>query len=287
MAVSFAEAPRRAAALGCDCFQIFAGPPRSFSRRMPSDAEAADFRAAVREHGLRPVVVHAGYLLHLVSAKPRIARGSVGLMRRELEIARRLGAGFYVLHPGSAAGRDRDDVLARLARAIGRGTECLDRAGPVVLLENVASVRTGLGASFEELARLLDLLDEAPDAWRYGVVLDTAHAVGAGYDLTSEAGVRESLRALFSAVGRGRVRLVHANDTKVETGSGRDLHDDVGRGRIGRHGFAALLRDRTIAELPFILETPIRREGDDARNLRALRRIASQAGVPGDRRRAK
>ena len=275
---SFAEAPRRAASLGCDCFQIFAGPPRNWKRRMPAADEADEFKALVREHDLKPVVVHAGYLVHLASAKPRVVRASRGLYKRELEIASRLGADYYVIHPGSAGERPREAVMDGLVEVLGEAPE----HAPVVLLENVATARVGIGARFEELSYLLKKLGGGK---RFGVCFDTAHAVGAGYDLTSAEAVGRSLKEIFRAVGRSRIKLVHANDSRAAVGSNRDLHEDIGKGAIAPRGFRALLADKTLSRLPFILETPASGEADDRRNLKAIRKLGGQASLKGKRKR--
>ena len=89
---SIAEAPRRALELGRDCFQMSAGPPRNWRRRLPGAAEVERFRSLLKEHDLRPVAVHAGYLVHLVSPKRRVARGSAQLLRKEVEIAAAVAA---------------------------------------------------------------------------------------------------------------------------------------------------------------------------------------------------
>ena len=275
---SFAEAPRRAKAMGCDCFQIFAGPPRNYSRRKPSRDERDEFRGLVREHDLRPVVVHAGYLLHLLSRTPSVADGSRKLMRRELAVASALDADYYVMHLGSA-GDDRARSLDILCRELAK----LPGGGPMVLLENSARAGGGVGADFRELGEIAKRLGRTADA-RFGITLDTAHAVGAGYDLSSAEGVAESLGRIYRAVGRRRVRVVHANDSRAPLGSGRDRHEHIGRGHVGREGFRALLADRTLAQVPFILETPIDRPGDDKRNLARLKRLAAGVGSAGRRR---
>ena len=269
---SFPEAARRAKALGCECFQIFAGPPRNYSRRKPSHAERDEFRGLVGEHDLRPVVVHAGYLLHLLSKNPRVAKRSRSLMDAELAVASNLGADFYVMHPGSA-GEDRARSLDTLCRTLSG----LPPGGPVILLENSAHSGAGVGADLRELGDVARRLDKNAKA-RFGIALDTAHAVGAGYDLSTKEAVGRSLGRIYRAVGRRRVRIVHANDSRVPVGSGRDLHEHIGRGHVGREGFGALMSERTLARVPFILETPIDRPGDDKRNLARLRRLAAAAG---------
>jgi deoxyribonuclease-4 len=245
---------------------------------MPSGGERDEFRGLVSEHDLRPVVVHAGYLLHLLSRDPHVASGSRKLMRRELAVASALDADYYVMHLGSA-GEDRERSLERLCCELAK----LPGGGPMVLLENSARSNGGVGADFRELARIAKRLDRTADA-RFGVVLDTAHATGAGYDLSCAGAVEDSLGRIYRAVGRRRVRVVHANDSRAPLGSGRDRHEHIGRGHVGRDGFRALLADRTLARVPFILETPIDRAGDDKRDLARLKRLAAGGGSGGKRR---
>lgn len=268
---AFSEAPRRASELGCECFQIFAGPPRSRLREPPSRHEAKEFKRLVLELDLHPVVVHAGYLVHLASAKRSVAQMSLRLCQKELEIARELDADYYVIHTGSSAGRSRAEAMKILTNAL------VSLAGerPTILLENTAGFQGSIGSRFEEMAELLDSLGSTG---RFGMVFDSAHAIGAGYDLSGSSAVRRTLSALFKAVGRERIMLVHANDSRAELGSGRDLHEAIGRGAIGASGFRALLADRTLSKLPFILETPIRRPQDDAKNLARLRQLAGMKG---------
>ena len=54
----------------------------------------------------------------------------------------------------------------------------------------------------------------------------------------------------------GRLRLVHANDSKDPCGSRRDRHENIGAGQIGARPFAALLRHPASAGVPFVVETP-------------------------------
>jgi deoxyribonuclease-4 len=71
---------------------------------------------------------------------------------------------------------------------------------------------------------------------------------------------------------------VHLNDSKRPLGSRIDRHEHIGRGKIGRKGFAALLRDPRLAEVPMILETPKGRDSRgrdwDAVNAAAIRGLA-------------
>ena len=50
--------------------------------------------------------------------------------------------------------------------------------------------------------------------------------------------------------------MIHLNDSVRELGSRVDRHTHIGEGKIGLAGFAEILNDRRLADLPMILETP-------------------------------
>jgi deoxyribonuclease IV len=74
-------------------------------------------------------------------------------------------------------------------------------------------------------------------------------------------------------VGRGRLRLIHANDSKDPLGSGRDRHTNIGSGRIGTEPFAELFRHPATRGVPVVIETPgpVEAHLQDLATLRALR----------------
>jgi deoxyribonuclease-4 len=81
-------------------------------------------------------------------------------------------------------------------------------------------------------------------------------------------------------LGLDRLRAVHVNDTRDPLGSNRDVHANLGEGEIGRQ-MAVLLGHRAFRDLPAILETPgPDGKGPDALEMRRLRRLCRQAGIP-------
>jgi deoxyribonuclease IV len=57
-------------------------------------------------------------------------------------------------------------------------------------------------------------------------------------------------------------------------GSRLDRHANIGEGHIGEAGFRRILQHPKLRRKPFILETPVDEEGDDRRNVDALKRLA-------------
>ena len=259
----------RAKELHCEAIQIFSCNPRSWSTK-PLDAEAAGlFRQKLQQFDIHPLVVHVTYLPNLASPERAQHRKSVRRVTSEVKRADRLGAGFFVTHLGHHMGAGVDAGLANIVRAL---DEIISKAGPevMILLENTADGRGSVGGRFEHLAQIIE---ETADPDRIGICFDTAHAFAAGYDLRTPEAVDRTLKELDKVVGLHRLRVVHANDAMLEFGSHRDRHQQIGKGNIGRDGLRALLNHPKLSDLPFILETPIDVEGDDARNIRRLKRL--------------
>jgi len=128
-----------------------------------------------------------------------------------------------VFHAGTAgplaAGGSRERAAGQLREHLLPLLDGLDRDrgdGPDLLVEGTAGGGQPLAATVDELAAFVALLDGHP---RLGLCLDTCHAFAAGEDLTAPRGVRRVLDHLVLAVGRGRLRLVHANGSKDALGS--------------------------------------------------------------------
>jgi len=265
------QAVRRALERECTAFQVFAGNPRGWKMATRPPEEAAAFRRARSEAGLDPLIVHACYLVNPCAPDRRVYGRSVRRMAEELRMASRMGAEFYVLHPGSHRGRPAGWGVRRAARAIATAAERAGRV-PAILLENTASTH-GPGGSFEALAELLGRLKGAALRVAAGVAVDSAHACAAGYDLSQPDETERLVGDIRATVGLSNLRLLHVNDSRDPPGSRRDRHAHVGRGTIGERGMRHLLRHPALARLPLILETPWESLEADLRNIRTVRRI--------------
>ena len=275
-------AAERAYRLGCNTFQIFSSSPRQWQTYLLSEEQCRQMRRLREERGLRPLVIHAGYLVNLASVTPQFHRKSVVAFRGELERALALGAEFLVLHPGSFRGRSRGEGLDLVALSVAEAVAGVDleKSGLRVLIENTAGAEFSLGGSFEQVAELLERLRPVCPV---GACIDTCHTHASGYDVVSAEGWTETTRQLDATVGLPNVLVWHCNDAKDSRGSRRDRHEHVGKGTIGLEPFRRLLNDPRTKHAAFIAETPIDEPGDDLRNVALLKSLVK---APAKRRRA-
>lgn len=271
IAGSVSRSVERARDTGCDTFQIFSRNPRGWAAKTLDAADVDAFRASLTASGLSPVVDHMPYLPNLASPKDEPYERSVLSLADELARAAALGIPFVVTHLGHHLGAGSDVGEARVIAALDRA---VGAAPPVVslLVENTAGEKNSVGSRFDSIARILE---GCGCAQRLGVCLDTCHAFGAGYDLSSRDGIEETLAAFDDTIGLGLLRVIHCNDSKGALGSGLDRHEHVGLGAIGEEGFRILLHQPELAGLPFICETPEDDRRDGAGNIAKVRELAS------------
>ena len=233
-------------------------------------------RTLREKHDLFPLAIHASYLINLASVDPVIRPKSIAAFRGELERAEAIGAEYLVVHPGSCAGRCADEGIAAVALALEDSSRDLGPLRVRVLLENTAGSGAALGSRLDELRRIRDLAGQLCGLTA-GYCLDTCHLLASGFDVVTEAGLRETVRQIEACLGMNEVYLVHANDSKAPRGSRVDRHANIGEGHIGREGFRRILTHPKLRAKPFVLETPVDEPGDDRRNLDILKELARRA----------
>jgi deoxyribonuclease-4 len=273
-----ANAAERAYRLGCNAFQIFSSSPRQWK---PYELAPQQQREMVRlraKYDLRPLAIHANYLVNLAGGNPEFHAKSIAAFRGEVERALALQAEFLVLHPGSFRGGSREEGLQRVAIAIEQAADGLDLpAGNLrVLIENTAGSEFSLGGNFEQVAELLYLLHNFVPC---GACIDTCHTHVAGYDIVSKDGYDETLDRLDRTIGLKNVYVWHCNDAKAARGSKLDRHQHIGKGSISLEPFRRLLNDKRLANAAFIAETPIDEPLDDLTNVNTLKGLVAATGT--------
>jgi deoxyribonuclease-4 len=254
---------------GAQSIQVFASNPRGWAQPKPTPAADATFGERCAQLGL-PVFVHAPYLVNLASPTAATRKRSVEAVRHSVARGAQLGARGVVLHAGATVDAShRDAGLSAMRELLLPVLDDLADDHPDLLIEPTAGGGQPIAATVDDLERLFAALGSHP---RLGVCLDTCHAFAAGHDLAKPGGVRTTLNALVRAVGRGRLKLVHANDSKDPLGSKRDRHATIGSGTIGEDPFAELFRHPATRGVPVIVETPGGVEGH-ARDIVVLKTL--------------
>jgi deoxyribonuclease-4 len=276
IAKSLENAALKAAEVGANTFQIFSASPRMWRASPPAPRAVKLLERARERYDLEPLVIHDNYLINLASCTETLRMRSIAAFRGEVERAIAIGAEYLVAHPGNCKGHSVEQGIYAVIRSLAEAAQGLDTSNLTVLLENTAGAGAVLGSRFEELGVMRQLAAELTDL-KIGFCIDTCHCLVSGYNVSSEAGLKETVAKMDRVLGLENVRVIHANDSKGALGSNLDRHDHIGHGYIGEDGFRRILNHPKLRTKAFILETPVDEEGDELRNMETLKKLCRKS----------
>jgi deoxyribonuclease-4 len=260
------NAPKNAAALNLECFQFFSRSPQGGTVKPLTQEDITAFKTTCEENKFSEYYIHAPYIINLASQLDRTRKGSIEILRKELERGTALGVRAMMFHPGSSKGMDREVALEVVAKGI---NEILKgyKGTTQLLIEISAGAGEVIGDTFEEVAQILKLVNND----EVGVCFDTAHAFASGYDLRTKEAVEHTMDAFHKTIGKNRLLISHCNDSKVDIGEHKDRHEHIGDGHIGKAGFKAMIESPSFKNVNLILETEPEEIAKDIKTLYALR----------------
>lgn len=248
------KAPSKANAIGAKAFALFTGSSNRWVSKAISDDQASLFKKNCEEYGYTPSVIlpHDNFLINLGSPDPEKLAMSRKSFLDEMIRCEKLGLTMLNFHPGSHLNQiDENECLDRIAESVNLTLE--KTSGVTAVLENVAGQGSNVGHTFEQLARIIEKIE---DKSRIGVCIDTCHAYSAGFDLVTENGYEKTWKMFDEIIGFNRLKGMHINDDKKPLGSRIDRHASIGEGTLGRDFFTRLVNDPRFDNIPLILETP-------------------------------
>lgn len=247
------NAPKNAADLTCEVFQFFTRSPQGGAAPKLTPDTVTAFKQANADFGIPRSYVHTPYFINFASANPGLRKGSIEIVRGELERSSLLGVTAVMTHLGSA----KDMPEAKATKLVGEAIKTILKGytgSTLFLLENAAGAGTVVGDTLEELASFIKAVPAASKK-KIGICLDTCHAFASGYDLRTKAAVDAFLKKFDKLVGLSYLKLFHVNDSKMDLGDHRDRHEHIGEGKIGLAGFKALCSHPKLKNVDMILET--------------------------------
>ncbi|OCW92692.1 deoxyribonuclease IV [Macellibacteroides sp. HH-ZS] len=248
------NAPLNAHEIGAKAFALFTRNQRQW-KSSPLTSRSIDlFKERCAEYGYLPsqILPHDSYLINLGHPETEGLTKSRDAFLDEMTRCEQLGLDRLNFHPGSHLNAlSIDDCLNRIAESI---NEALNRtSGVTAVIENTAGQGTNLGHTFEQIAHIIDRVE---DKTRVGVCIDTAHTLAAGYDIKTTEGFIDTFDKFDKIIGFSYLKGMHINDSKKDLASKVDRHDSIGKGLMGLTTFKMLMNDPRFDNIPMILETP-------------------------------
>jgi len=248
------NAPENAFKIGAKAFALFTKNQRQWKSAPLSSKNIGGFRENLEKFGfsLDHVLPHDSYLINLGHPEKEGLEKSREAFLDEMKRAEQLGIKLLNFHPGSHLNKiSLSESLARIAESI---NIALDKTtGVTAVIENTAGQGSNLGFEFEQLA---EIIDQVEDKERVGVCYDTCHGFVAGYDIRTKDVFMETFASFDQIIGFKYLKGLHLNDAKKDLGSKVDRHESIGKGKIGLDAFVFIMNDPRFDEIPMILETP-------------------------------
>lgn len=245
---------KHATALGADTFAFFTRNPRGGQAKEidPSDADA--LMSYMKENGFGKLVAHAPYTMNVCAEKESVRSFSRNVLAEDLERMQYVPGNYYNFHPGSHVGQGEDMAIPMIADALNAALK--EEHQTTVLLETMAGKGSEVGRNFEEIRRIIDLVDLKD---KIGVCFDTCHTWDGGYDVVGDFdGVLDEFDRV---IGLERLKAVHLNDSKNDRDTHKDRHEVIGGGFLGEDAIRRIITHPVLQGKPFILETPNEDEG--------------------------
>lgn len=248
------NAPLNAHHIGARAFALFTKNQRQWVSA-PLTSKSIDlFKSRCEEFGFSPdhILPHDSYLINLGHPEAEGLEKSRAAFFDEMARCEQLGLNRLNFHPGSHLNKmSIDACLDRIAESINLSLE--KTAGVAAVIENTAGQGTNLGHTFEQIAHIIDKVE---DKSRVGVCLDTAHTLAAGYEIRTREGFDDTFGKFGQIIGFQYLKGMHINDSKKELASRVDRHDSIGKGVMNMDLFGFIVNDPRFNNIPLILETP-------------------------------
>lgn len=248
------NAPLNAHKIGAKAFAFFTKNQRQWIAAPYTEKNIDLFKERCQSFGYSPdqILPHDSYLINLGHPQKEGLEQSRNAFFDEMKRCEQLGLNRFNFHPGSHLNQiSIDECLNRIAESINLA---LDKtSGVTAVIENTAGQGTNLGHTFEQLAQIIDKVE---DKSRVGVCIDTAHTLASGYEIRTREAFDETFSKFDRIVGFHYLKGMHINDSKKELASRVDRHDSIGKGVMNMDLYSFIMNDPRFENMPLILETP-------------------------------
>lgn len=245
---------KEAVKINANTFQFFTRNPRGGKAKEIDEQDVKAFLEFSKEHGIERILAHAPYTLNACSADESTREFAWNTMADDLRRMEYTPGNYYNFHPGSHVKQGADigiryigDMLNELLKPEQTTT---------VLLETMAGKGSEVGREFEELRRIIDMVELDS---HLGVCLDTCHVWDGGYDIVGH--LDQVVETFDQIIGLDRLKAIHMNDSKNPLGAHKDRHEKIGEGFIGFEAMVRIINHPSLRHLPFYLETPNELDG--------------------------
>ncbi len=246
---------KEALSVGAEAMQIFAKSPASAKLRSVTIEESEEISSFEERKKMRSIIIHTSYLINLAEKELDERSYQIKSITEDIKNLEKLGGDAIVIHCGKRLGLKKEEAIQNYTKNIKLILKLTEGSSSKILIENTAGQGTEMGFKIEEI---FEIYKQFINTERIKICIDTAHAFGAGYDISCLEGVEKFLKEIEETIGINNIACIHLNDSKKTVGSRVDRHEDIGFGEIGENGLTYFIKkiNKINHGLTIILETP-------------------------------
>lgn len=154
----YAAMGRQALKLGADTFAFFTRNPRGGSAKEIRQEDVDKFLKIAEEGGFGKLVAHAPYTLNACAAKEEVRTFAREAFADDLRRMEYIPGNYYNFHPGSHVGQGSEIGIQKIAEIL--NDVLTEEQTTTVLLETMSGKGTEVGRNFEELRKILNLVEK-------------------------------------------------------------------------------------------------------------------------------
>lgn len=236
---------------GANTFMIYTGAPQNTIRKDTNTFKIDQAHKLMQDNNIdiNNVIVHAPYIINLCSENLETRKLARDFLIKELNRVHEMGFNKLVLHPGCKLKQDLNVAIKQIADGINNAFVNANN-NVSILLETMAGKGSEVGHQTSDIASIIDLIE---DKNRIGICLDTCHISDSGIDLDN---FEQYLNEFDQAIGIGKIKCIHVNDSMNIVNARKDRHQNLGYGEIGFDKILKVIYHPKLMHVPKILETP-------------------------------
>ncbi len=244
-------AVQEALSYNANALMIYTGAPQNTKRVSTSDMMISEAHQLMEENNIEKesIIIHAPYIVNLANGNAQKRRFAIEFLKEEYKRTAEFGSKIMVLHPGNHLKETNKKAMDWIIKGLNEIIQ--PELGVIIALETMAGKGTEIGINFEQLKYMIDGVEKQA---YIGVCIDTCHVHDAGYDIKSD--FDSVLDEFDNIIGLDKISVLHINDSKNELGSGKDRHENVGKGFIGEKTLIKIVNHPKLNGIVKILETP-------------------------------
>lgn len=252
------ESTEKVREVGGNLVQIFLTLPGEMKTVEQCKSNLTKYKNYLEENNLK-VVIHSSYL-HNMARDWDSYSWWLKNIETEIKYAYYIGAFGLVIHLGKKLELTKEEAYNNMYSSL---INIHNRTKEYHRVKILIETSTGQGSEvcyeLEELAHFYKKFSKNENKEirdRFKICLDTCHVFSAGYNLKTKEEVKLFLETFEELIGIKNIELVHLNDCKVDVGSKKDRHDNIGKGFIGFNSLSLFFNYFKKLGIPIILETP-------------------------------